>query len=106
MAYDWDRRVELAHERGYESPYYERQYRELAYEMGADRENVEHVAHVLYAYEPGHYDDDGWHGGSLDGEPFDVDDFRELYAEMHDMDVDDIDDMDFYEWLQEWYDNN
>lgn len=107
MAYDWERRVELAHERGYESPYYERQAREFAYEMGADRDTVEHVAHVFYAYEPGYTDDAGdWHHGSLDGEDFGIEEWRDLYAELHDLDPDDWEDWadDFYEWLQEYYD--
>lgn len=88
MPYDWERRVELAHERGFESPYYEREARSFAYEMGADRDNVEQYAAFFDNYVEG---------------DMDIDDWREVYADLHDIDIDDIDDQDFYDWLQEFY---
>ena len=94
-------RQERAIERGYDSYAHERAARQVAYDMGADRDNVERVAAILDNYEPGYMDEGGnWHQGDMS-----QDDWRELYAELHDIDVDDIDDNDFWDWLQEYYDN-
>ena len=95
-------RVERAEERGFGSLAEERDARSLAYEMGADRDNVERFASVFYDYDPGHYGPDGeWVSGDMD-----LDDWREAYAELHDIDVEDINDDDFWEWLQEYYSDN
>lgn len=90
---EWERRVELAQERGWDSPYYEREARSFAYEMGADRENVEQYAHFFDDYSPG---------------DMDISDWKEVYADIYDLDVGDFADWegDFYDWLQEYYDNN
>lgn len=93
---EYERREELAQERGYDSYYEERQARDFAYEMGADRDNVEQYAEFFATYEEGDLDREGW---------------AEMYAELHDLDPN-FDEWDqeqwdeFYAWLQEYYDSN
>lgn len=90
---EYQRREELAHERGYDSFYDEREARSFAYEMGADRSNVEDMAAWLHDYSEGDADLETW---------------KEAYAEWFDLDVDDFDDWaeDFYAYMQEYYDTH
>lgn len=90
---EYERRQELAQEHGFDSFYHERQAREFAYEMGADRSNVGEYALFFDNYQEGDLDQAGW---------------IEVYADLHGLDPDDFDDWadDFYDWLQEYYDNN
>ena len=91
-------------DRGFENAREQTEWRDAARNMGYEsNDDLERMSIVLHDFQPGGYDEAGdWHSGSMD-----VDDLKELWMEMEDIEgeYDDSYDDDFYEWLREFYDN-